>query len=372
MKEEIRILQVIGIMNRGGAETMLMNVYRHMDRTKIQFDFVEHCGEQAVFDKEIEALGGKVYRCPHFCGTNYFEYRRWWKSFFAEHSGEYQIIHGHIGSTAAIYLKIAKRSGLYTIAHSHSSGRYYSLKVTLYHILSYNTRNIAHYFFACSKNAGLDRFGKRVVTGECYRGLKNAIVTNDFQYAPDVRREVRAELSLRGKLVIGHVGRFTAEKNHAFLLDIFKEMVAGNSNIRLLLVGDGPLRRAVEKKAEELGILSSILFTGVRSDVNRLLQAMDALVFPSLYEGLPVTLIEAQTSGLPCIISDKVPEESILIDGLVTVRSLGNSAQEWAEHTLSRIGEIRVSRCDEVCKRGYDIAETAKWLGGFYLEKYHR
>ena len=158
MNDPIRVLQVIGIMNRGGAETMIMNLYRNIDRQIVQFDFVENENDGAFFDEEIRNLGGQIYHCPRFTGKNYFTYRKWWKEFFDNHH-EYKIVHGHIGSTAAIYLKEAKNHGIVTIAHSHNiDGK--NRKQFFYNILSYPTRNIADYLFMCSKQAGIDRYGK--------------------------------------------------------------------------------------------------------------------------------------------------------------------------------------------------------------------
>ena len=152
--EQIRVLHVIGIMNRGGAEAMIMNLYREIDKTKIQFDFVENSDQQAAYDEEIRKLGGKIYRCPHFTGKNFLAYKRWWKRFFEDHGAEYDIVHGHIGSTAAIYLHEAKKVGCFTIAHSHNSGTDHSLRSALYHMISYPTRWIADFFFGLFQTGG--------------------------------------------------------------------------------------------------------------------------------------------------------------------------------------------------------------------------
>lgn len=371
INEPIRVLQVTGIMNRGGAETMIMNLYRNIDRKKIQFDFVENSLEPGVFDEEIKSLGGKIYYCPHFNMKNILAYKKWWKKFFLENHAKYLIVHGHIGSTAAIYLQVAKKWGIYTIAHSHSSGTDHSVKDLLYRILSYNTRNIADYFFACSQAAGVDRFGKKVISDPSqYHVLNNAIDTIKFQYNREIRRRVRQQLNLGDSdILIGHVGRFTAEKNHRFILDIFESILSARENSFLILVGNGPLKNVIEKKVEELGIQKKVSFLGVRSDVNELMQAMDVLVFPSIYEGLPVTLVEAQAAGLPCVISDRVPKDSIITTNLISVKSLSDSKEEWAKHILSRKGERRVDHMDEVVKSGFDIKECAKYLEEFYLEK---
>lgn len=369
----IRVLQVIGIMNRGGAETMIMNLYRKIDRSKVQFDFIENSSESATFDDEIESLGGRIYRCPHFNGKNYFQYKKWWNDFFKQHKGEYHIIHGHLGSTAAIYLKIAKKNGLFTIAHSHNTKSNISLGSMVYRLFSFRTRFIADYFFACSRQAGVDRFGKKVIDSNNYKTFNNAIDTSVFKYDSIIRKDIRKELDIReNEIVVGHVGRFESQKNHEFLIDVFEKLLCNHNNSRLVMVGDGILRKRIEDKLIELDIDNNVVFTGVRSDVNDLLQAMDVFVFPSLYEGFGIVLIEAQTSGLPCIVSDKVASDGLIIDDLISVMSLNQSAEEWAQHIISRLGEKRHDRTAEIKTAGYDISTTSKELMDFYLNIEYR
>lgn len=373
MSKPIRVLHVIGIMNRGGAETMIMNLYRHIDRSKVQFDFVENSSEPAVFDEEILSLGGRIFRCPHYNGKNHFTYVKWWNDFFKAHPKEYPIVHGHLGSTASIYLSVAKKYGAYAIAHSHSSGTDHSLHANLYQIMSYNTRNVADYFFACSEVAGKDRFGSKVTSGSHYAVLNNAIDVNRFSYDLSVRVAVRDELGIeQDQLVVGHVGRFTKEKNHEFILKIFSELKKMDSNARLLMIGDGTLRTHIMQMAEQASLSSDVIFTGVRSDVERLMQAMDVFVLPSLYEGLPVTMVEAQAAGLPCIISDKVPPECILTEGLVDVMPLSASPETWAEKILAKRAIPRTDRRAEIAARGFDITTEAVKLQEFYLKAYEQ
>lgn len=373
MDKPIRVLHVIGIMNRGGAETMIMNLYRHIDRSKVQFDFVENSSEPAIFDEEIISLGGRIYRCPHYNGKNHFTYVKWWNEFFQAHSKEYPIVHGHLGSTAAIYLAIAKKYGVYTIAHSHSAGTDHSMKSYLYRIMSHNTRNVADYFFACSEAAGLDRFGRKVTSGTHYAVLNNAIEVDKFSYNPDVRQSVRRELGYEpNQIVVGHIGRYTKEKNHAFVLKIFSELKKLNDDARLLMIGGGPLHTQITQASERMGIFSDTVFTGVRSDVDQLVQAMDIFVRPSLYEGLPVTMVEAQAAGLPCLISDKVPPECILTEGLVDVMPLSAGAEAWADEILEKRNTPRTDRSAEIAAHGFDITTEAVKLQEFYLSAYEQ
>lgn len=372
MDESIRVLHVIGAMNRGGAETMIMNLYRHIDRSKVQFDFVENSSEPAVFDEEILSLGGQIYRCPHYNGKNHFAYVKWWDDFFEVHSKEYPIVHGHIGSTAAIYLSIAKKHGAYTIAHSHNSGMGQGVRALLYKAASYNTRNIADYFFACSTPAGIDRFGFKIVNSGRYSMLNNAIDAAAYTYAPAKRADVRQALGLNDELVVGHVGRFNPQKNHPFLLEIFAALLKKEPNAVLLLVGGGEDMQKAQAKAQALGIAEHVRFLGVRGDVAELMQAMDVFVFPSLYEGLPVTMVEAQAAGLPCIISDKVPPECILTDSLVDIMPLSAAPDAWAEKILEKRDTPRTDRRAEIAAHGFDITTEAVKLQEFYLNAYEQ
>lgn len=365
--EPIRILHVIGVMHHGGAETMIMNFYRHIDRSKVQFDFVENDGMFADYDEEIRALGGRIYRCPRYRGRNHFQYVAWWKQFLADHGGEYRAVHGHIGSTAAIYLKLAREAGIYTIAHSHNIA-FFTPKGILYQIYAYPTRFIADFFFGCSVEAGISRYGKRVCNNpRKFRMLNNSIETERFAFNPEIRERMRRELGVSDKLVIGHIGRFAPQKNHTFLIKIFEQIHRANPDTCLLLVGDGELRGKIEDQAAQAGLTDSVIFAGVHDDVSGYYQAMDMFVMPSLFEGLPLTILEVQSSGLPCVISDRIPEECIQSTGLITIRSLEENAAQWAEHILARCGQPREDHSQEVRDNGFDIVRTAQWLENFYL-----
>lgn len=365
MAEPIRILHVIGIMNRGGAETMIMNLYRNIDRSKIQFDFVENEGDAADFDEEILSLGGNIFHCPRYVGKNHLTYCRWWRDFFASHKGVYSVVHGHIGSTAAIYLSIAKRHGAYTIAHSHSAG----FGSAMYRVFSYPTRYVADHFFACSRDAGISRYGKKVGsdTNRCQL-LNNAIDTNKFMFNTGVRCKTREELGIKkDTLVIGHVGRFVEAKNHLFLIEVFAQIHSRTPDSVLLLLGDGFLRPQIEAAIAEKHLDNAVIMAGVKSDVWNYYQAMDVFVFPSIYEGLPVSLVEAQTAGLPCCVSDAVPRESA-ITNLVQFRSLQDTAMQWADWVVEQAQLPRVDMRETICAAGYDIVSTSKWLEDFYTK----
>lgn len=364
MDKPIRVLHVIGIMNRGGAETMIMNLYRNIDRNKVQFDFVENNSEPAAFDEEILSLGGKIYRCPHYNGKNHFAYVKWWNTFFQKHPGEYPVVHGHLGSTAAIYLSVAKKHGAYTIAHSHSAGN----GSAMYRMFAYPTRYIADKFFACSKDAGISRYGKTVGNDSVRcQVLNNAIDARRFSLNQETRKQVRSELHIaENAIVIGHVGRFVEAKNHLFLIDVFADVRKRDPNAVLLLIGDGERRAEIQAAIAEKHLDDAVILTGVRSNVWDFYQAMDVFVFPSVYEGLPVSLVEAQAAGLPCCVSSNVPKDSAITD-LVQFISLEDRSEKWAEIALRSVKTSRPDMLSEIQNAGFDVISTANWLENFYL-----
>ena len=354
----IRILHVVTYMGRGGLETMLMNYYRAIDRTKVQFDFLTHRDFRADYDDEIEALGGKIYRLPNL---NPFSrsYLGALDRFFREHP-EYHIVHSHLDCMSAIPLKAAKKHGVpVRIGHAHNSNQPRDAKYLLKLFYKRMIAGQATQLFACSDEAGRWMFGNAD-----FRVLNNAIDAGKYAFDAAIRSEVRHELGLPADaLVVGHVGRFDPQKNHRFLVEIFEKMP---EDARLLLVGDGVLRPDVEQQAEALGIRDRILFTGVRTDVDRLLQAMDVFLMPSLFEGLPVSIVEAQAAALPCLISDKVPIECKKTD-LVTQIPLDASPAEWAEAVLSAAEAPRGDTLAQIREAGFDIRANAEWLQNYYL-----
>ena len=271
-------------------------------------------------------------------------------------------VHGHIGSTASIYLSIAKKYGLYTIAHSHGEYGKLTVRQAVYRTLSYPTRYIADYFFTCSKTAGIDRFGKKVPL----MLIRNGIDTEKFKYDSKLRDEMRSEFGVKDCIVFGHVGRFTSEKNHIKILNAFRIISNNAENARLLLIGDGPRREEMEKIADSLDIGEKVSFTGVRADINRLMNGMDLLIFPSIHEGLPVTLIEAQCSGLRCLISDCITEEVVMDPLLVTFKSIEDSDDSWADEGMRLADYERTDGSSAVREKGFDIEDTAKELQKFY------
>lgn len=358
MSTAIRILQVAGVMNRGGAETMVMNLYRHIDREKVQFDFVTHFDRNGAFDDEIKKLGGIIYHCPQYRVWNHLQYVKWWDSFFRNHS-EYRIIHSHVRSSASVYFRIAHRNGLKTIAHSHSTSNGRGVKARTKQMLQKSLERNSDYCLACGENAG-----KWLFPNKPFTVLNNAIDTQQYAFDPKVREAVRSELQLSDELTIGVVGSIKGVKNPMGVLDIFEAILRKNSAAKLLWIGDGDMRQAVEDRIKSDGIEDHVILTGVRSDVHRFLQAIDAFIMPSLWEGLPVAAIEAQAAGLQCFFSDRVSTETDLTG---RCRFLPIEQPElWANAILST-DLLHTDTHQQIIDAGYDIHTTAKWLENFYL-----
>ena len=367
----IHVLQVIGSMNLGGAESMVMNLYRSIDRTKVQFDFLVHTEKEAAFDKEIKSLGGNIYRVPKLTGKNAYTYYHACCDFFSKHP-EIKVLHGHIGSSAYFYVKAAKKYGVFTIVHSHSANVIRTPRDLAFSIFSYPTRYIADELFGCSTEAGIQRFGKKAVKRENYRNFPNAIDIGQYQFNEKERGLARAEFNIPDNYcLIGTVGRLIPEKNPNYIFEIFKHLVSNYSNVKCLWVGYGLSEPECRDKVLSAGLEDKIIMPGRRNDVHYLLQGMDAFILPSITEGLPVAGIEAQAAGLPCIFSDSVSHESAICD-LVRWKSINLPASDWARDVLSLAQEYKQKRStpfDEIKKSGYDIKATSSWLTEYYISK---
>ncbi len=362
-EKTLQVVQVLGRMDRGGAETMVMNLYRKIDRTKVQFVFVVHTDEKCSYDDEIEELGGKIYHVPRYNGKNHFIYRKWWKNFFLNHP-TYKILHSHIRSTAAIYLPIAKKNGVVTIVHSHSTSNGNGLSAVIKKFMQYPIRFQSDYFLGCSQIGGEWLFGKRVVSSDRYYILQNAIDLDDYDLNDGDRDELRKKLHIESLTVYGHVGRMHESKNHMFLLELFSYIHQKEPRSVLLLVGDGELKEQIVKKIEQLHLENDVLLLGVRSDVSCLLAAMDVFLFPSRWEGLPTSVVEAQAAGLPCFISDNVTKE-VGITELVHYLPIDDGYEKWFEE-IQRADLARKNVTEYIRKAGFDIKETSMWLTLFY------
>ena len=361
MQNTIRVVHVFGGLGIGGAETMMMNLYRAIDRERVHFDFVVHTEKVGAYEEEIRSLGGTIYRCPKYTLKNHRRYVAWWRRFFAENPDI--ILHSHVRSSAILYLKIAKRAGIKTVIHSHSTSNGRGFSSLVKRIYQYPLRYGADYLMACSNEAGRWLYGKKALSRSNYVFCPNAIDTEKYRYSPETAERYRRELGLEGKFVVGHVGRFHEAKNHPFLLRTFALVAQKREDAMLLLVGDGALRPEIEAQVRALGLEGRVILTGNRSDVAEVMQAMDVFAFPSLWEGLPVTVVEAQASGMPCRISDRVTKD---VDLTELVRRLPIDSEEaWAEAILGA-EPLRRDVIAEVRKAGFDVHESAAALAEFY------
>lgn len=365
-----RVLHVIGAMDRGGAETLIMNVYRNIDRSILQFDFLVHETRDCDFDSEICALGGSIFSIDRLNGLNTFSYIKQCRDFFRRHHS-YCAVHVHIGSSAYFVIKEAKKFGLFCIAHSHNTSPSLSLPEIGFRLFSYPTRYIADYYLACSREAGVDRFGKAVVTGNSFSVLNNGIDVKRYMFSSKTRSSMRRDLGIAPEQkAICHIGRFSEQKNHEFLLRAFAECESSHFDGVLFLIGRGPLRNNLEQLAAELNIRDKVVFLGVRSDIPDLLMAMDLFVFPSKWEGLGIAVIEAQASGLPCILSPALPDLAVCSPYAYKMDSL-NSTAGWAERMIYepiRTDMDRIDGVNYVRESGFDIKRTVDSLTSLYLD----
>lgn len=367
-QEPIRIAHIIGKWLGGGVESVVMNYYRHIDRTKIQFDFICDKDSTNIPYDEIEQLGGRVILVPPY--QKVFEYQKELIKIFKDNN--YKIVHSHINTLSVFPLRAAKKAGVpIRIAHSHSTTNKKEWKKNLLkQILRPFSKVYATDYMCCSELAGRWLFGnKEYDKGNVYL-LNNAIDLDKFKYDEKIRKEKREELNIKDDtLVIGHVGRFVEQKNHRFLIDIFNEVHKQKENSILLLVGQGPLMEEMKEKAKNLGLKNSIKFLEQRNDVNELYNAMDLFLFPSLYEGLGMVLIEAQCSGLPCVASTEIPEIAKVLD---TTRffSLDKNSKEWTSIILDDYSKFkRHNSTDEITENNFNIKKESIKLEKYYTER---
>lgn len=350
----VRVLCVFSLLNRGGAEGMCMNIMRHLDKEKVQFDFVKHGNCVGVYEEEIKSMGGQIYMAPAYKLYNHFQYCLWWKKFLREHP-EYQIIHGHYYTLSSIYLKIAKKMGRKTIAHSHSTRSSSRIK----RFLIKRVEGIADYQFACS-----DEAGKWMFPNSHFKVIYNAIDTDAFKFNPQLRVKMRRDLGIENNLVIGGVGRLVEVKNPLGMVDIVEAASKKIRNLRMLWVGSGSLRKEIETKIEKKGLNNVITLLGNRGDVPDLMQAMDVILMPSFFEGLPVSLVEAQASGLPILCSNTITKD-VDVTGLCSFLPL-DDINAWVDAIQTIDVSKRTDVSNLIIESGYDVRTTTKWLEQFY------
>lgn len=355
-----RLLCIVGGMNAGGAETFLMKVYRMLDATKYQMDFAVSNPEKGYYDDEILASGGKIHHItPKTKGVirNFSSVRK-----LVKENGYEYVLRTSQHSLSALELLAAWMGGakVRVFRSSNSNTTTGSKKQFLLHTLcSFMPKAFANVRIAPSTEAAEFMFGKNCIQSDYAHHLHNGVDLDVYHYDENGRMKIRKELGISNRtLVVGHVGRLHKQKNHQFLLHVFQNILQKNPDAVLLLVGKGELEDSIKAKTVELGVEKQVIFLGVRSDIPALLSAMDVFVFPSLYEGMPNTVIEAQATGLPCVIADTITREAN-ITGLVRYLPLGN-ANEWARVALDASEQARVNTHDSFVANKYDIESVAE------------
>lgn len=366
-KEPIRVAEIVGSWLGGGVEAVVMNYYRHIDRNKIQFDFICDDTSTNIPYEEIESLGGKVILVPSY--SKVFKYHKKLKKVLKD--GNYKIVHSHINTLSVFSLFAAKCAGVpVRIAHSHSTtNKKEKKKNLLKQVFRPFSKVFATNYMCCSELAGRWLFGnKEYDKGNVYL-LNNAIDLDKFKCDEVLRKKKRKELGIKDStLVIGHIGRFVAQKNHTFLIDIFNELHKKNNDSILLLAGQGPLIDTIKDKVKELGLSDSVKFLGQRNDVNELYQAFDVFLLPSLYEGLPVVGVEAQASGLLCYLSNDMTKETKVLD-ITKFMSLNDTASTWASNILNDVKNYkRIDTSKEMTKKNFNINKESKRLEEYYYK----
>lgn len=364
--QPIRILQIVPNMHSAGIENWLMNIYRNIDRDKVQFDFLVHYEKRFDFDDEIESLGGRIYRMSLREDNNLFKYISDLNKFFSKHN-EYKVIHAHMPSLAYLYLGIAKKYNVkHRILHSHNAFCSKNVKGYLKMILSKIAKYNATKLLACSHKAGIFQYGKSEFTV-----INNAIDIDKFSYNYDIRNQVRKELNIEDKFVIGHIGRFNVQKNHVFIINILNKIKREKNNIHLILVGTGELKEEIERLVYKLGLCENVTFLGVRNDTYKLYQAFDLFILPSLHEGLPVVGVEAQAAGLPILFSEEVTKEVKLTDE-VKFLPINKGVEIWKEKILDieKKKILRDNNKNQLTKLGYNVKIEAQKLIALYTSAY--
>lgn len=363
----VRVLHITPSMNRGGIETFLMNLYRNIDRSKLQFDFLLNSDGEDLYSDEIRSLGGRIYSIPSR-SIGYYKNKKALINYFKVHK-EYSIVHQHLSSLSYIEpLVLARKFDIpYRIVHSHNTKQSGSkVHKALHKFNQMRIHKIATHFFACSKLAAKWLYTSRQFNDNDYVVINNAIKTSDFSYNNKIRQNKRDELGIeKDEILVGHIGRFNLQKNHDLIIDIFKSYLDNYGKAKLLLVGDGPLMSKILNKVADLGISNCVIFAGVRKDISELLQAIDVFLMPSLHEGLPVTLVEAQSAGVPCVLADTITKEIDIYKNIWC--SLEDLPCLWA----NKINDLHLLKREDtsnlVANAGFDISVVAGELQRFYI-----
>ena len=374
MSEKVKVLYFVDRLLRGGIQTFVYENIKHMDRNKVQIDFLLlDDGNKYEMEDDLKELGCNIYKLKGMWinkVTDFFKYGKMLDDFFSKNN-DYKVVHLHSSSKNYLVLKYAKKYNIKVrIAHSHNIDfqTKYILKKIMGDFLKIPLRRYATDYFACSEIAGEWLFGKKIVKSDKFKVVHNAVDLEKFKFNNEIREKIRKELNVDSDtLLIGHVGRFTQQKNHDFLIDIFNEIHERNQNTKLLLIGTGIKEKDIKEKVKNLNLQDSVIFEGFKNNVNEYMFAMDIFLFPSKFEGLGLVLIEAQATGLPCYTSKDVVPNEAKVSNLLEYISLKNSAKEWSQYIINNRNK-RLNEYKKIKNGGYDIEDTSKLLQCFYLE----
>lgn len=361
----IRVLHFIPAFNMGGMESLVMSLYRNIDRQKVQFDFlVETKNNLNVFD-EIKSMGGNIYRITDVNKYNPISYISKIANFFKENGEKFNILHCHNYERGPVISYYAKKYGInHRIFHAHTNSmddvRFRQLKRILMRVNNFLSTD----FLASSKESGDFYFSK---DKKKFIVFKNSIDVNSFTFNKEIRIKLKKELNLSDEFVIGHTGRFTYAKNHSRIIEIFKILNKKVPNSKLLLIGDGPLREELESLVDKYSLSSSVIMTGTKDNINDYLQVMDVFLLPSFFEGFCISLLEAQASGLPCIVSKNIPKE-VELTNLVEKLDLEDNNDLWVAKIEDKQSFLRINHSSSIITNGYDTKENAKKLQKFYFD----
>lgn len=371
MEQPIRVLYIVGgRLNYGGIETFIMNYYRNLDKSKVQIDFIVNGYEKGVFDEEIKSMGGKIYNVPQR-GKHFFRHKKEIKKIIK--ARKYKIVHAHANHLNGLFLSIAKQCDVpIRISHSHTANVINVNKIKKFIFEYYKSKVIkcATDYWACSKLAGEWLYGKENIENNKVTIIKNAIDLDKYKYNITARKKVRTQLGIDDDFVIGHIGRFGFEKNHKFIIDLYQKYNKKHDSSKLILIGEGPLQGKIKDEIMEKKLQNNIIVIDRTKNIGEILNAFDVFILPSLYEGLPFVSIEAQVSGLPCILSEAVSKEVKISDNVNFIKL---NIEDW----ISKIEEYtnkykRGTNIESITKLGYNIKEEAKRLEKKYIELYNK
>lgn len=358
---------VLGNTGMGGSQAFVLNLLQNIDLSRFHFDFVVNAEKPNGIGQIVRELGSNIFVLPYFKVYNYYDYIKSWKEFL--NSNHYDIIHGHSTNSASIYLKIGKEMGCSTIAHSHSGGyrgNYFQRLAKKY--FAKKVAKVADYWFACSDKAALRLFGEKYRDYPFYFDIPNAINVEKYKFNGSLRNKIRNEIGIKDdELLCGHVGTFSQPKNHSFLIEIFNEVLKRNAKARLVCCGTGALMSHVKEKAQSLGILDKIIFTGVVMNVNEFMMAMDVFVFPSIFEGFPMSVVESEATGLPIVMSDVITSDVDIAD-LTHRKSLRESPSTWADAICNITGGNREKYNQVVVDSKYNIKTSVEMITDLYIK----